>query len=184
MAFDYFLFQKVMKKIEATNGFDKDLEFEVISTGEKIEYLETVPVFDEKVNSLEVLQKQRTRWFAAQIINIRKGFLFFIKSPSLDLLDKWWQMFLPSRLLLVGFFLAATIVSALLQNDSTTKILAVSTALTTIALLIAAPFRYLKGNTRALLHLPVSFVTLIFSMLSIGKARKGFIHTPHSHSKA
>ncbi len=184
MAFEYFLFQKVMRRIEATNGFDKDLEFEIISSDVKIEYLENVPVFDEKVSSLEVLQKQRTRWFAAQVINIKKGFFFFIKNPSIDLLDKWWQMFLPSRLLLIGFFFAVTIVSVIFQNNLTTTILAACTVLTAIALLIAAPFRYLKENGRALLHLPISFVTLIFSVLSIGKARKGFIHTPHSHSKA
>jgi len=181
MAFDYFFFSKVMARIQATNGFDKDLEFEVISSGVTIEYLESVPVYDEKVSSLDVLQKQRTRWFAAQIINIRKGFYFFIRKPSLDLLDKWWQMFIPSRLLLFGFMAGVTALSIAFQQNVFTKLFIVATLSTGLALLLAAPRKYFKGKIwLVVIHLPLSFVTLVLSLLSINKARRGFIHTPHT----
>lgn len=185
MAFDFTFFKELMRRIVATNGFDKDLEFEVISSGTKIQYLESVAVYDEKVNSLDVLKKQRTRWFAAQIINIRKGFLFFIKNPSIDLMDKWWQMFLPSRLLLVGSFIALTVLFFLLGNDVMAEIFGLSSLTTLLALIIAAPRKYMRGNWIATMaQLPASFFALVLSLFSIGKARKGFIHTPHTSSKA
>jgi cellulose synthase/poly-beta-1,6-N-acetylglucosamine synthase-like glycosyltransferase len=183
MAFDFSFFKELMRRIEATNGFDKDLEFEVISSGTKIQYLENVSVYDEKVDSLEVLKKQRTRWFAAQIINIKKGFLFFVKHPSVDLLDKWWQMFLPSRLLLVGAFMTFTLLFFLLGSHILTEIFATSAIITLLALLMAAPTKYLRGNWRAITQLPSSFFVLLVSFLSISKARKGFIHTPHNSTK-
>jgi cellulose synthase/poly-beta-1,6-N-acetylglucosamine synthase-like glycosyltransferase len=186
MAFDYAFFKEVMSRIEATNGFDKDLEFEIISEGVTIQYLEAVHVFDEKVSSLEVLKKQRTRWFAAQLINISKGFRFVIKKPSLDLFDKWVQMWLPSRLLLFGFMVLVSLVSLVLQYNGFTVAFALATVFTALALLLASPKKYLGKNFFSLLiHLPVSFFTLIVSFLSFNKARKGFIHTPHqSSSKA
>lgn len=181
MAFDYFLFYETMQRIDATNGFDKDLEFEIISQGIKIEYLEDVLVYDEKVSSLDVLKKQRTRWFAAQIINIKKGFRFFKKHPSLDLLDKWWQMFLPSRLLMVGAFAAVTIISIAFGENQFSIAMALSTLAIISALVLAAPKKYWRSNAlTVLMHLPVSFFTLVTSFVSIGKARKGFIHTPHT----
>jgi cellulose synthase/poly-beta-1,6-N-acetylglucosamine synthase-like glycosyltransferase len=183
MAFDYAFFKELMRRIVATNGFDKDLEFEVMSSGTKIQYLENVSVYDEKVDSLEVLKKQRTRWFAAQIINIRKGFLFFIKHPSVDLLDKWWQMFLPSRLLLVGALMMLTLIFYISGNDNLTKTFGISAFTTGLALVIAAPIKYLRGNWSAIMQLPVSFFVLAASFFSIGKARKGFIHTPHHSPK-
>lgn len=186
MAFDYAFFKEVMSRIEATNGFDKDLEFEVISEGVTIQYLEEVHVFDEKVSSLEVLQKQRTRWFAAQLINISKGFRFVVKKPSLDLFDKWVQMWLPSRLLLFGFMVLVTIASLIWQHNKFTFVFATATVMTALALLLASPKKYLGRNFLSVLtHLPVSFLTLIVSFFSFHKAKKGFIHTPHqSSSKA
>jgi len=170
-----------MSRIEATNGFDKDLEFEIISTGIKIEYLESVHVFDEKVSSLEVLKNQRTRWFAAQLINIKKGFRFFKRNPSVDLFDKWFQMLIPSRLLLVGFMLFVSLLSFLFQNEIITTALIASTACTIIALILAAPRKYMSKNLKTILvNLPASFFALVISFFSIQKAMKGFIHTPHS----
>ena len=181
MAFNYSIFKKVMSRIEATNGFDKDLEFEIISTGIKIEYLESVHVFDEKVSSLEVLKNQRTRWFAAQLINIKKGFRFFKRNPSVDLFDKWFQMLIPSRLLLVGFMLFVSLLSFLFQNEIITTALIASTACTIIALILAAPRKYMSKNLKTILvNLPASFFALVISFFSIQKAMKGFIHTPHS----
>ncbi len=183
MAFDYTLLKDVMSRIEATNGFDKDLEFEVISSGVKIEYLESVHVFDEKVSTLEVLKNQRTRWFAAQLINIRKGFYFFIRKPSVDLFDKWMQMWIPSRLLLVGMMAFMILFSRLFESPVLTLTFAAATALTTLALALAAPRKYTHKNlVTIIVNLPASFFTLIISLFSIQNAAKGFIHTPHQAS--
>jgi cellulose synthase/poly-beta-1,6-N-acetylglucosamine synthase-like glycosyltransferase len=183
MAFDYTFFKEVMGRIEATNGFDKDLEFEIISEGVTIQYLESVEVFDEKVSSLDVLKKQRTRWFAAQLINISKGFRFVRKNPSVDLFDKWFQMWLPSRLLLFGFMLFVTVLSFLFQTNVFTLVFAGATVLTALSLLLASPKKYLGKNFfSVVVHLPVSFFTLILSFFSFHKARRGFIHTPHHSS--
>jgi hypothetical protein len=170
-----------MLYINATNGFDKDLEYEILSRGVKIHYLESVKVYDEKISSVDVLKKQRTRWFAAQIINIRKGIKFIFRKPSLDVLDKWWQMWLPSRLLLVGFFSAMIAVSVWITGWSILTIEFTSiTLLMGLALLIATPGKYYnRFLLKSLLKIPVSLITLTISLLSFTKAFKGFIHTPH-----
>jgi len=185
MAFDYALLKNVMSRIDATNGFDKDLEFEIISNGVRIEYLEAVHVFDEKVSSLEVLKNQRTRWFAAQLINIRKGFHFSIEKPSVDMFDKWLQMWIPSRLLLIGVMVFMSAFSLLFQNVLLTKFFIATVVFTTTALILAAPKKYTDKNIKMiLLNLPASFFTLIISLFSIQRAMKGFIHTPHSSTKS
>lgn len=180
MAFDYQLFKEAMSEIKATNGFDKDLEFEIISRNIRIAYLDSVEVFDEKVASLDVLQKQRTRWFAAQIINIRKGFRFAKKNPTIDVLDKWWQMFLPSRLLLVVFMYLATAIAFLVSGPVITINFLAAAAATTLAMILTTPRHYISGRLwSVVLYLPKAVLALCISMLSIHKARKGFIHTPH-----
>ncbi len=84
MAFDYTMFKRVMSGIHATNGFDKDLEFALFKNNIEIEYADYILVYDEKVQSADVLQHQRTRWFAAQWKNIRKGYRSLRENFTVD----------------------------------------------------------------------------------------------------
>lgn len=181
MAFDYRFFTEVMRNIHATNGFDKDLEFEILSSGASIEYLENVHVFDEKISSLKVLKNQRIRWFAAQLLNISKGVKFVFKNPSADVIDKWWQMFLLSRLLLFGMMISVSIVSFVAGWIPFAYLTGVASIMIGASLLIAMPRQYFnKSLLPSIIKIPVSFFTLVVSLLSFRRAFKGFIHTPHS----
>ena len=181
MAFSYSLFKECMLYIDVTNGFDKDLEYEILSRRVKIHYLESVKVYSEKISSVEVLKKQRIRWFTAQIINMRKGIKFIFRRPSLEVLDKWWQMWLPSQFILVGFFSAMISVSIWFTGLSLLSLEFSSiTFLLVLSLLTATPRRYYDRTlVKSLLKIPVTFFALTISFLSFPKAFNGFIRTPH-----
>lgn len=184
MAFHYSLFKEIMSNIDAINGFDKDLEFEIISRGIFIHFLETALVYDEKVSSMQVLKNQRKRWFAAQIINIKKGVKFVFKYPSLSVIDKWWQMWLPSRLLLLVISAVITILLYVLELTIAAQINLLSTLVIGISLLIATPQNFFnKQLINSLTLIPASALALSWSMISFTGALKGFIHTPHTLNK-
>lgn len=183
MAFEFLLFKYVMSSIRATNGFDKDLEFALFKNRIEIEYADHILVYDEKVRSADVLQHQRTRWFAAQWKNIRKGYRSLRENFTIDGFNKWLQMIMLPRM----FLLTATTfitAAALLIADTTTALRWVHLEV----LLIAAFFLsipntlYRKELLSAIIAFPNALKALIGALLNIRAANKGFLHTPHTVS--
>ncbi|MBP9211384.1 MAG: glycosyltransferase [Bacteroidetes bacterium] len=181
MAFEFLLFKYVMSTIRATNGFDKDLEFALFKNRIEIEYADHILVYDEKVRSADVLQHQRTRWFAAQWKNIRKGYRSLRENFTIDGFNKWLQMIMLPRM----FLLTATTfitAAALLIADTTTALRWVHLEI----MLIAAFFLsipnalYRKELLSAIIAFPNALKALIGALLNIRAANKGFLHTPHT----
>jgi cellulose synthase/poly-beta-1,6-N-acetylglucosamine synthase-like glycosyltransferase len=183
MAFEFLLFKYVMSSIHATNGFDKDLEFALFKNRIEIEYADHILVYDEKVQSADVLQHQRTRWFAAQWKNIRKGFRSLRENYTTDGFNKWLQMIMLPRVFL---FMAVNMltIAAFLFADGTTALRWLHLAvLLTAAFFIAIPNSlYRKELVDAIISFPKAVKALFGALLNIRAANKGFLHTPHSAS--
>ena len=181
MVFRLPLFKDVMAEIFATNGFDKDLEFALFKRGVEIEYLDDVLVYDEKVQSASVLQQQRTRWFAAQWKNIRKGFRSLRAHATIDGFNKWLQMIMLPRV----FLLLLVTVSAMAAGFSGDPVnglrwLGLDCVLVA-ALLIAIPNKLYRAELiQAILSFPRAVNALVLAVMNIQSANKGFLHTPHS----
>lgn len=183
MVFEFLLFKYVMSSIHATNGFDKDLEFALFKNRIEIEYADHILVYDEKVQSADVLQHQRTRWFAAQWKNIRKGFRSLREHYTTDGFNKWLQMIMLPRIFLLMATSVLTLV-AMISADGTTALRWMHLELMLIAaFFIAIPNSlYRKELLDAILSFPKAVKALFGALLNIRAANKGFLHTPHSAS--
>ncbi len=181
---EYSLYKKYINCSKALGGFDKELEINLIEDGIRIAYLEDAYVYDEKVSSSQVFDRQRTRWVAAQI-TYAKRLVFpslrdlFLKG-NLDYFQKAIQYFLPPRLIMVGMLPLLTALSFMLQIDQWPVWLAL-TLLNAITLFMAIPHHLLRKDIFwALIQLPRAFYGMISSLFKLRRASKSFIHTPHS----
>ncbi len=183
MAFDYTMFKRVMSGIHATNGFDKDLEFALFKNNIEIEYADYILVYDEKVQSADVLQHQRTRWFAAQWKNIRKGYRSLRENFTVDGFNKWLQMIMLPRVFLLTASFLCTLAAGLSGSFALVQQWLLLDILLVAAFFIAIPNTlYRKELVNAIIALPRAIQALLGAVLNIKSANKGFLHTPHSTS--
>ncbi len=183
MAFEYSLFKRIMSDIHATNGFDKDLEFSLFKNHIEIEYADNILVYDEKVQSAEVLQHQRTRWFAAQWKNIRKGYRSLTENFTIDGFNKWLQMIMLPRVFLLMATTICTFTAVMFGEVGSALQWMHLEVLLIGAFFIAIPNElYRKDLLHAIISFPRAIKALVGAVLNIKTANKGFLHTPHSTS--
>ncbi|CCH55979.1 glycosyl transferase family 2 [Fibrisoma limi BUZ 3] len=183
MAFEYSLLEDLMAQSNALGGFDKELEMRILMNKIKVEYLEDVYIYDEKVQTGHVFENQRTRWIAAQLrylrLELRSGITELFRG-NIDYADKVFQTMLLPRLLLLGVLVWCTIVSVLVSQSLWFWIFSVQlvTLLVTLYISIPASLRLLV-SWRELMQLPILFVRYIRSIARYRRARNRFLHTPH-----
>lgn len=192
MAFDYALFKARMKDIKAIGGFDKELELTLLRDDYQIDYLNDALIYDEKVQKVEVFEKQRKRWLSAQFIYFGRFFIpgvrALITSGNIDFFDKVYQMVSPPRILLLGitgltflFYLTFRIVFP----ESEALVIPVdywfiALVLIAFAFVLGIPVKYYNTHTiKAMLTLPRAFFSMFFSLFRLRGANRKFIHTQH-----
>ena len=189
MAFNYQLLKKTLKQINAISGFDKELEFILIKQKITIEYLENAILYDEKTQLTPDFKNQRRRWLSSKVTFFKKYapevFYQLFYKGNITFADKIYQMLAPPRIILLGTSFLFSIIYLLLYSFgnqfwiSSVWILIFITC--SIAIIISTPKSFFKKKyLHAIIFLPVTFITMIVSMLSLKKAYKKFIHTPHS----
>lgn len=183
MAFDYSMFKAYMAKINAIGGFDKELEIRLLRDHVEITYLSEALVYDEKVSSAQVFEKQRTRWLAAQfryaIKSLPNAFVELIRFGKINYFDKAFQFILFPRLILLGTLFLLAVAGLLVQFTHSDTFIGLA-AIYVMTLLLAVPSRFLnKRLLKSVLHLPRVFVTMILAMAKFRQAKTNFLHTPH-----
>lgn len=192
MAFDYAIFKKRMSEIHAIGGFDKELELTFLQDQYLIEYLNDAIVYDEKVQKVEVFEKQRKRWLSAQFVYFGRFFLPGLKDlmlkGNIDFFDKVYQMVTPPRILLLGITalsLTFYFVFNLMYPDSNLLIIPTSFWMYTMLLIVFAfitgiPLKFYNSNTlKAVFTLPKAFISMFLTLFKLKGANKKFIHTQH-----
>ena len=104
MAFDVHWFRRNVGHLQ-TSGEDKELEALLLKQRIHIEYLEQLPVYDEKTQGEKGFYNQRRRWLATQFAQwgrVFKDLPQAILSGNIDYSDKLIQWVLPPRLILFG----------------------------------------------------------------------------------
>ncbi len=61
MAFEPAAMKRGMSQLKTMGGYDKELEISLLTEGIHIGYLDDAYIYDEKVQNLEVFERQRTR---------------------------------------------------------------------------------------------------------------------------
>lgn len=184
MAFEFNLFRDMMEQIHTTGGFDKELEMRLLKQRIRINYLEKAICYDEKVQNLAVLEKQRSRWIAAQLKYVRpylKTAFGQLLKGNIDYFDKFIQVITPPRMLLIGAMVFGLLFAVLMQSMG--LLLLISGQLLTLATAyyIATPLELKNQLTwQEFSQLPAVFVRFVRSLRWMTQAGKQFIHTPHN----
>ena len=184
MAFDFQLLKTLMPQVQAVGGFDKELEMRLLSRRIPFTYLANAFVYDEKVQSEAVFERQRTRWIAAQYKYLRLNFQPGLKAlfaGNIDYADKVFQTLLPPRILLLGSLSLGVLGSGLLGSPFFFPFTAGQLAVLLLTFYLSTPMALLRRVGPAeLLKLPVLFVSFLKSIYKMKTAKNQFLHTPHS----
>ena len=189
MAFEYNLLKNTMKKIDAISGFDKELELLLIQQKITVEYLDNAIVYDEKIQKASHFRNQRRRWLSSKITFFKKYapqvFHELFLKGNIVYVDKIYQMIAPPRIILLGGSFLVSLLYFLLtifgyQTWLSEKWLFIFLT-TFFAIVISVPKGFFNRKfVYAVFFLPSTFIQMIISILSLKKAYKKFIHTPHS----
>ncbi|WP_248722647.1 glycosyltransferase family 2 protein [Seonamhaeicola sp. ML3] len=184
MAFDYKMFKRLMKDVDAVGGFDKVLELELVDSGNSIHYLESAHVYDEKVSQSAVFSKQRTRWVSAQFYYLKKyfwGSIGKLLSGKVDYFLKSVQLFLPPRMLFPVMLFVLFAFALIIQDTMFSFIWGISLGLIIFSYSIAIPKKlWTKELLMAIISLPKAVGVMLLAMFKLKGANDKFIHTPHT----
>ena len=187
MAFDYVLFKKLMKEIDAVGGFDKELKLKLIELGHPIYYLNEAVIYDEKVSQSKVFLNQRKRWVSSQFYYLKK---FTLRSITQLFKGKFnyfiivAQLSFPPRLLLPIILLVLFILSNIFDNQFYTLIWGGIFCLNVLVHFISIPREFWNKNLiKAFFSLPKALIMMLTLAFNLKKANDEFIHTPHTFIK-
>ncbi len=169
---------------------DREIEIQLMQQKIRMEFLNNVYVYDEKVSEAAVFQKQRTRWLEAQLSHVRR----FFKS-DLEKKDKtadYYNIFLQSLLLprLLYLIVCCIIVLILfIQWCFNVPLLYPETGywITWMAtyffvLFISIPSGYYSLKTlRAITYIPVLMISMLQAIFKLKRNRKEFLHTSKTY---
>lgn len=187
MAFQFTYLKKLLVGIGEVAGEDKELDFRIVKDNIHIHYLHDALVYDEKVTSAQVFTGQRSRWIGAQIDCCRKyffqGFRELFQKGNIAFFDKVLQTLLLPRILLMGTLSLLFILSFLNSYSLPSVFWAALLLIAGGALLISLPARFYHiGLIKAVVCLPLAFFSMCHALFNIRKAKRSFIHTPHSQT--
>jgi cellulose synthase/poly-beta-1,6-N-acetylglucosamine synthase-like glycosyltransferase len=156
-----------------------------------MEFIDEAYVYDEKVASAGVFEKQRVRWLEAQVNHVRRFFHEDMADCPRGIVyyNKFYQnLLLPRLLFIMVYALLAALL--LLQWISGTQLLFPAPAwwlalMLAYAgmLLVSIPTRFYNAETgRAILHIPSLMLAMVKALLKIKSGRKEFLHTPKTYT--
>ena len=172
-------------------GEDREVDIQLMLSGRQVEYADDAIVYDEKVSSSAVFEKQRVRWLEAQVHHFKRFLRPDLRSAKKNF--NYWSKFIQTLLLprslyilTFMFFFFLLIIQwsfdfQFLYPSSGWWLLLMS--LFVFSLLIAVPRSFYNQRTaRALMHLPVLIIRMLKALLKIKSNRTEFLHTPKTFS--
>jgi cellulose synthase/poly-beta-1,6-N-acetylglucosamine synthase-like glycosyltransferase len=193
MAFPFKKLKEVYNKpgILDNPACDREVDFEMMKAGMKVDYLADAYILDEKVATAHVYENQRRRWLESQLKHLK---LFFsgkenVRNKTKDFWNKLFINLIPPRLLFIAAFIFLFIV-CLFEVIFNLNITGISIFVWTIlfflylfSLLLAIPRRFLNFRSiKALLHLPFIFFSFFKAVITVHPNRKEFAHTPKTYT--
>jgi cellulose synthase/poly-beta-1,6-N-acetylglucosamine synthase-like glycosyltransferase len=191
MAFDTTLIRDIFssREILENPGEDREIDMQLIQRKIKMEFLDDAFIYDEKVATAGVFEKQRIRWLEAQVNHVRRFFDDDMKTAqkTIFFVNKFFQnLLLPRVLTLVVFSIIITIL--LIQHYFQLPLIRPSFAvwvsmmgLYLLTLLISIPRIFYSAKTLwAMSRLPLLMYAMMRAVVQMKKKRREFIHTPKS----
>jgi cellulose synthase/poly-beta-1,6-N-acetylglucosamine synthase-like glycosyltransferase len=191
MAFDTTLIRDIFsaRAILENPGEDREIDMQLIQRKIKMEFLDDAFIYDEKVTTAGIFEKQRIRWLEAQANHVRRFFDPDMKTAqkSIVFINKFFQnLLLPRVLTLVVFsvIIALLLIQHYFQVPLIRPVLTVwasMMALYLLTLLMSIPRTFYGMKTLwAMSRLPLLMYAMMRAVLQMKKKRREFIHTPKS----
>ena len=181
----------VFNTIDSVGGFDKELEFVLLSQNIKTHYTDLMIVYDEKVDNANNFRNQRQRWISSQYIHFFK----YVRSGMKELFANGNFVYFNSvilrnfqlpRLLNLGIFSCLIIIFLPVREILTINygFWALIYFLFLCSVFISIPkFHYNRKTLFSILKLPKVFMTMLLLLFQLKGSDKRFIHTPHKIDK-
>jgi cellulose synthase/poly-beta-1,6-N-acetylglucosamine synthase-like glycosyltransferase len=189
MAFKTALIRDIFstKEILDNPGEDREIDMQLMQRKIKMEFLDDALIFDEKVATVRVFEKQRIRWLEAQANHVRRFFDSDMKNAqkTTGFFNKFFQnLLLPRVLTLVVFCIISVMILVqhffklpLIRPSPIVWLIMMCIYLLTLLISIPPVF-YSTKTLRALSRLPVLMYAMMRAVLQMKKKRREFIHTP------
>jgi cellulose synthase/poly-beta-1,6-N-acetylglucosamine synthase-like glycosyltransferase len=194
MAFQTALIREIFQgpEILENPGEDREIDMQLMARKIKMEFINDAWVYDEKVASAGVFEKQRVRWLEAQVNHLKRFFDKDFKNAPRTVLyyNKFFQnLLLPRVLTLVLFIFLLGVLGIqyifhwhILRPATPAWLWVMGFYFLTLLLSIPAGF-YSLGTVRAFSRVPLLMVSMIRALLQMKKKRKEFLHTPKSFTQ-
>lgn len=193
MAFEFETFRKIFNLPDILNnpGEDREIDLQLMKDDIVVEFIDNALVYDEKVSSSAVFEKQRLRWLEAQLNNLKRFFDRDIYAMA-NKKTYWYKLFqtvlLPRSLYLLlfaciffGFAIQHFIHYPIFFPAFIWWAALLGTFMLTLIISIPAKF-YNSDMLKAIAHLPVLMIAMIKALLKMKSNRKEFLHTPKVHT--
>jgi cellulose synthase/poly-beta-1,6-N-acetylglucosamine synthase-like glycosyltransferase len=186
MVFDYKLVKDILSRLDSIGGFDRELELELIRRKERIYYGKGILVYDEKVETTEVFERQRTRWLSSQFIYLKKYFREGMRALFMGQISMFNSAILKNiqlpRLINLGLLFIVSVLSVIFRNHLTFQFYPwiIFLIMNLLSMAFAIPMRFYNMQMlKSFLLLPKVFVKMFNILFKLKGANKSFIHTPH-----
>jgi cellulose synthase/poly-beta-1,6-N-acetylglucosamine synthase-like glycosyltransferase len=170
-------------------GEDREIDLQLMVRKIKMEFIEDALVYDEKVASAGVFEKQRVRWLEAQVNHVKRFFDADMKNAPRTFLyyNKFFQNLLLPRVLTLVLFCLLLVVLALQfvfhwpLLEPAPRFWISMMGLYCLTLFISIPGNFYNWETVvALSQIPRLMLSMIRALLQMKKKRTEFLHTPKS----
>ncbi len=181
IAIDLDLYNEIMYT-NKLGGFDKKLQVQLAKKLPSIAFAADAIVYDEKVDSGEALQKQRTRWIFTYFTYFKDSLSLFLNGlstlhPGRLLLGV--NMLRPPLFLTLSMAVLMAIVSFFVKPVVGIIWIIILVLFSANFILIVLTQSRQKGMGKALIHIPKMIYRQFASLLKISSAKKDFLKTEH-----
>ena len=181
MAFEFNWFKENIKEV-FSSGEDKELEGLLLKQRIYIDYLDDVPVYDEKTPKDEMFYNQRRRWIASQYNALTNSVFDLpraIINRNIDYVDKIFQWMMLPRIILLGGISVISIVTTVIDWETSLKWWGLLFLLGLTFCLAIPDYLVNKRLTKAFKKIPWLFILMFLNLFRIKGTDKKFIHTEH-----
>lgn len=194
MAFETSLIRNIfsLPEILENPGEDREIDMQLMVRRIKMEFIDDAWVYDEKVASAGVFEKQRVRWLEAQVNHAKRFFDKDFKGAPRTFLyyNKFFQTLLLPRVLTLVLFIFLLVLMGvqyffhwpILRPAPTTWLWVMGFYFLTLLLSIPQSF-YSLQTLRALARVPILMFSMVRALTRMKKKRTEFLHTPKSFTQ-
>lgn len=164
-------------------GFDKKIQADIVKLIPQLAYAEDAIVYDEKIDSGDAMETQRTRWINAYFKYFKYGWNVFVtglKRGSFNLMFFGFNLLRPPLFLQISGALFFALLNFFIAPELAFAWIGALALFPLSFLIIVAVMSTDKTVVSSLLYLPLVFLRQLRAFLHIGRANKAFLQTQNN----